>query len=172
MAENPNFQEDTDAYPMLIAVLEAVEEELADTSESVGYASIQVGPTPVIEHAGMPGGKVCGELIVSYVLHYPLGNDLEPQAAPGCGFVGGHDIIVGVYRCAPEVKRTTNGYIPPTAAQYLNSTRQVLADKEAVKRALCKALKGRDYLLRNWEASGEEGNAVGGVWSVTVGPTR
>jgi hypothetical protein len=166
------FEEETDAYPLLLEVLQSVEDELNATSNPIAYASVQTGDAPTIEYAGNPKGG-CGELIVSYVIGYPLGQDFNPDdgsASAGCSFTPAHDIIVGVWRCAPPIKRTNGGYTPASAAEHLNSVREVLADKAAMQRGLCKALKGRDYLLRQYDAQGEEGNTVGGVWAVTIGP--
>lgn len=165
------FREDSDVYPVLIALSTCANDELAKSGlDPVAYTTIQPSAVPTMDYVG--NGKDCAEMILNVTLGYPVtGAALQQDVTGSCATTPGFDIQLGLFRCAPPMVGTKTNPRPPTPATWLNAERVVLADMAAMRRAIqcCMQTTERDYVLRNWQPYGPSGMAMGGVWTVTVG---
>jgi hypothetical protein len=164
-----DFREDDSIYPVLLAMLECAELELEKSGlPPVGYASIQPGALPVLDHVG--NGKECDEMIINVTNGFPTNGFPIIDQFGTCGSAMAFEVQLGVFRCAPvPAGKLPQNFKLPTPVQQLNATRLHLADMQAMKRALACCLKNYEYVIRTWLPYGPAGGAVGGAWLVAVG---
>jgi hypothetical protein len=162
-------------YNVMEGIKACVQAELARRDlEPVGYAMIQAGGTPVIDHVGNGGN--CGELVVNLASAYSSVDFPNPDPEGRCGSEKAYVINVAIFRCAAVPTGTAMAPIMPTVAAMEASAQQVDADMMAIEAGIkCCLVEGDDprlYVLGDYTPYGPAGAAVGGYWRVTVGPVN
>lgn len=176
MAEpTPEFKEDTRIYPIMLALLECVENELLESGLGVpGFSTVQPGAEVALAHIDTKGDGQCGELWIRLAdayssRNFPIEDDLTTANARAnqspTGKPGAFVLEVGIARCTGDM----DGLDEPDV---LLLTRQGLADMAAIRRGICACLGSgeaeRRFSMGHWTPYGPEGGAFGGNWQVTV----
>lgn len=167
------FREDTDVYPVMLALAECATAELVKSGLTpITKVTVQPGPNPVMDYVG--NGDDCGEIIVNLNTGFPVDGFPNPAEDGLCTSEFAYEVALAIFRCAPPLHGTKNAPLPPTPEEQTNATREYLADMAAMKRAIlcCMQQQKRQYVLRVWTGYGPSGNVVGGVWTVLVGPVQ
>lgn len=171
MSALPDLVEDRVFQPILGEVLTAVRTEL-EAAGGPGLCFCGIVP------AGRPPlgvmdceSKLCGVAWISPASAFPStafpAPDEEGMPVP-CQTGMAMDLQIGVARCMPRPGR---GEARVSEQTYFETTRLILSDMAAVRRALlCTfgARRDRRVMLRTWEPIEPEGGATGGVWTVSV----
>lgn len=160
------LKEDVIAYPLLPGLVGAIDSEFQSSGiDKPAFLGILPGQLVAFDYCG--GDECGGQTWVRLSSLYPSNN--FPATDPTLNTWGTMAAVieVGTVRCAPLPDR---GDEFPTAEQYLDATREALADMAAMRRAICKYLSSieRDFILNPYVPVGPEGGCLGGIWTVTV----
>lgn len=162
-------------YNVMQNILACTQDELARRElDPVGFAMVQAGSTPVIDHIG--NGGVCGELIVNLAGAYNSVDFPNPDPLGRCGQEKAYIINVAIFRCAAVPTGTKMAPVMPSVEKMEASAEQVdgdmLAIEAGIKCCLSEGDEPRLYVLGDYTPYGPAGAAVGGYWRVTVGPVQ
>lgn len=165
--------EDDIAYPLMLALVSC----LAETLERRGlttpcFIGLVPGDSQYLACGECDDGR-CGSAWVRLQSEYPSRNfPAQDQDAVKCGGLMAYIIEIGVLRCVPTINADGTG---PDVAEQLASTRIQMADKAALKAAICcladRGFRGRPlrYSLGTYTPTPFQGGCGGGFWTVTIG---
>lgn len=164
----PDYREDPGAYPVMVDLAAQVQKEIVKSGlDPIDKVTLQPGIQPVSDYAGNKSN--CGEIIVNMTSAFAT--DAFPDAVPTatCSDELAFVVTVWVLRCAAPMGGTTQQPKPPSPEAQLASTRDHLADMQAVRRAIVCTFRDMDrqYVVGNFTPWGPSGNVVGGYWTVT-----
>lgn len=172
---------DDSVWPILVAAAACLCQELVDSGLP---STCFCGPLPgnieevAWDYCGTEGcdNTGCGGMgFVTFGSNVPSSSFPAQDVAANCATDMAATLYMGVLRCAPMM----DGRELPTEEAQFESTRLMLADMAAMKRAiLCcmKAIRREDpgfrYVLGQYSPEGPQGGCVGGVWEFTVSQWR
>lgn len=169
------YIEDTGAWPTMVTLAAAVENELyASGLPGLCVCTPVPGQTVVLDRCGQCGGddECRGQGWVRWVTEYPSTQFPEPdRTGDGCCAPMAYQLEVGIARCVSTGSSNAIGGIqPPTVESVVLAARQQMADKAAVARAINKALTAKDvsFFLSNAIPMQATGDCLGFIWNVTV----
>lgn len=167
------YVEDVIAYPTMIKLLGCVESELAAAGLSApSFVGPMAGLQTLHEYCGSSDeGDQCngGQLTARLVREFPFSSFPDQDTGawrPGVQL--GFEVELELVRCSPVGDDRGN---PPSRDEWLAAVRDQLADKAAMRRAICKCMSeaGVDFALGQYTPVGPQGGCLGGNWTVIVG---
>ena len=173
--ETISYIEDTGAWPVMVALCAAVEQELyASGLPGLCVCTPVPGPAAVMDRCGQcEGNDGCrGQGWTRWVTEFPSTDFPEPdRTGDECCAPMAYQLEVGIARCVPMgTSNAIGGITPPTPQEMVEVTRQQMADKAAVARAINRYLGERElsFFLSNAIPMQATGGCIGLVWNVTV----
>jgi hypothetical protein len=141
-----------------------------DGADGPDVCFCDVVPGQVFAHDyvwGCEADGKCGAAWVRMITAYPaVGVGVPADKRPGCGFLLGVDVEIGVIRC---LEAGENGNAPE--AEVMNAAAmQEIDDMIAIRRAImcCDALEDIDISLGNYQPTGPAGMVFGGTWALSL----
>lgn len=168
------YTEDVMVWPTMKDLLGCTEAELIDVGRPAGKSTIQYGADiPALDMGDECDGFLWVRLVDAFPSKQFPNADLTPNPA-GVRTAMAFQLEVAVARCVQVMGTTEEGGsffadgqpIPPETI--FEDARAQMADMAAIRRAICKCLKGRPYILGNFASAVPTGlvNYIG--WAVTV----
>lgn len=165
--------EDDLAYPIMLELVGCLAASLEERGlKTPCFIGLVPGDSQYLACGECDDGR-CGSAWVRLQAEYPSRNfPAQDQDAVKCNGRMAYVLEVGVLRCVPTISADGTG---PDVAEQLESTRIQMADKAAIKAAICclgtKQLKSKPlvYSLGQYSPTPFQGGCGGGFWTVTVG---
>lgn len=159
--------EDAEVFPKILKLADCLCQELAASAlPEPCWCGVVVGDLFPSEFCSDCTTNKCGSAWVRLAGVFP--SNVLPtadQSTGSCTAPLAFTVEVGVDRCAAVGDSRGN---PPTVGQRLEEARLVLADMQAMRRAIVCCFGTKDYVLGEYTPRGPQGGCVGGTWTVTA----
>lgn len=160
--------DDLSFWPKILQLSQCLSQELtAAELPGLCFLGILPGEVVIADYCGCDGDGHCGMGWVRLVgINEMPGGIQEVSGYSPCGAELEAQVEIGVMRCAPGLKSTTD---LPTVTEQLDTARVQYADMAAMLRAIrCCFSSSKDVKVVAYTPIGPDGACIGGRWLATI----